>query len=80
VMETLTKIRGIGHWTAENWLLFAVGRNDLLPAADIGIQNALKKFLDLSAKPPKDEIYKMGEEWSPYRSYATLTLWRSIEG
>ncbi len=80
VIQSLVKIRGIGHWTAENWLLFGVGRNNLLPAADIGIQNALKKFLHLESKPHKDDIYKMGEAWSPYRSYASIVLWRSIEG
>ncbi|MCP8617919.1 DNA-3-methyladenine glycosylase family protein [Salirhabdus salicampi] len=79
VEQELTKIRGIGKWTAENWLLFALGRPNLLPAADIGIQNALKKLLQLDVKPKKDEIYKMGEQWAPYRSYASLTLWRSIE-
>jgi DNA-3-methyladenine glycosylase II len=79
IMETLVKIRGIGHWTAENWLLFGLGRNDLLPAADIGIQNALKKLWKKDAKPSKEEIYQAGEEWTPYRSYASITLWRSIE-
>ncbi|SET72779.1 DNA-3-methyladenine glycosylase II [Salinibacillus kushneri] len=79
VFRILTKIRGIGPWTVENWLLFGLGRENLLPAADIGIQNALKKFWGLNAKPHKDEIYKMGEDWAPYRSYASLTLWRSIE-
>ncbi|MRG87460.1 DNA-3-methyladenine glycosylase 2 family protein [Salinibacillus xinjiangensis] len=79
VIETLTKVRGIGFWTAENWLLSGLGRDNLLPAADIGIQNALKKFLNLDSKPKKDDIYTMGEEWSPYRSYAAITLWRSIE-
>ncbi len=79
VIHELTKIRGIGHWTAENWLLFGVGRPNLLPAADIGIQNALKRFLGRDTKPQKDEIYVMGEEWQPYRSYAAIVLWRSIE-
>ncbi|MBB6455426.1 DNA-3-methyladenine glycosylase II [Salirhabdus euzebyi] len=80
VIEKLTKIRGVGTWTAENWLLFGLGRENLLPAADIGIQNGLKKYLNMDAKPKKEEIYEMGEQWSPFRSYASLTIWRSTEG
>lgn len=79
VIQEITKIRGIGVWTAENWLLFGVGRDDFLPAADIGIQNALKIFMNRDKKPQKEEIYEMSKDWSPYRSYASLVLWRSIE-
>ncbi|MFD2639231.1 DNA-3-methyladenine glycosylase family protein [Piscibacillus salipiscarius] len=79
VMKRLGKVRGIGPWTVENWLLFALGRDDLFPAADIGIQNALKKWWQMDKKPSKDDVEKKAEEWTPYRSYAALTLWRSIE-
>ncbi|RPF50567.1 DNA-3-methyladenine glycosylase family protein [Aquisalibacillus elongatus] len=79
VLKTLGKVRGIGPWTVQNWLLFALGRDDLFPAADIGIQNALKKMWNLDEKPAKKDIEKKAEGWSPYRSYAALTLWRSIE-
>ncbi|TFB13902.1 DNA-3-methyladenine glycosylase 2 family protein [Filobacillus milosensis] len=79
VFKTLGKARGIGPWTVENWLLFACGRDDLFPAADIGIQNALKKWWQLDAKPTKVEVEKKAKEWEPYRSFAALTLWRSIE-
>ncbi|WP_345242832.1 DNA-3-methyladenine glycosylase [Pontibacillus salipaludis] len=80
VMKKLTKIRGIGPWTVENWLLFGAGRADFLPKADIGLQNALKLYFDLERKPKHDEIETMSTGWSPYKSYASLTLWRSIEG
>ncbi|GAA0450481.1 DNA-3-methyladenine glycosylase [Alkalibacillus silvisoli] len=80
VMKELGKVRGVGPWTVQNWLLFALGREDLFPAADIGIQNALKKVWTREEKPKKDEIEKAAQKWSPYRSYAALTLWRSIEG
>ncbi|ARI78360.1 DNA-3-methyladenine glycosylase family protein [Halobacillus mangrovi] len=80
VMKQLTKIRGIGPWTAENWLMFGLGRDDLLPKADIGIQNALKFYFQLDNKPDMDQMTNWSQEWSPYRSYASLTLWRSIEG
>ncbi len=80
VMKRLTKVRGLGPWTVENWLLFGVGRADLLPKADIGIQNALKFYFDRDSKPSIPEITEMSQGWEPYRSYASLTLWRSIEG
>ncbi|PWU66860.1 DNA-3-methyladenine glycosylase family protein [Gracilibacillus dipsosauri] len=79
VISTLTKLRGIGPWTAQNWLMFSLGRKDLFPVADIGVQNALKKYYDLEKKPTRDRMQGWSEKWKPYRSYATMTLWRSIE-
>ncbi len=79
IMNTLIKIRGIGRWTAENFLLFGVGRPNHFPKADIGIQNAIKKWYNLPQKPTMDEMEKYSKPWSPYLSYASLYLWRSIE-
>lgn len=79
IIETLTKIRGIGKWTAENFLLFGVGRPNLFPKADIGIQNAIKQLFGLPQKPTQEEMEKYSVSWSPYLSYASLYLWRSIE-
>ncbi len=80
IMKELVKIRGIGAWTAENWLMFGVGREDLLPKADIGIQNALKFYFNLDQKPSIEQMTEWSKGWGPFRSYASLTLWRSIEG
>lgn len=79
IFNELIKIRGIGAWTIQNFLLFALGRPNLFPATDIGIQNALGKLYKLDRKPTLEEIdeYKLG--WEPYLSYAALYLWRSIE-
>jgi DNA-3-methyladenine glycosylase II len=79
ITKQLTALRGIGPWTAENMLLFAYGREDIYPVGDIGIQNALKKLLNLEKKPSKDMMIQLGEKWAPYRSYATLYLWLSME-
>ncbi|MDC3418176.1 DNA-3-methyladenine glycosylase family protein [Aquibacillus salsiterrae] len=79
VLHKLTRIRGIGKWTAEGWLLFGNGRNNFLPKTDIGIQNALKRYFQLEKKPSLEEITDWSKDWHPYRSYATMTLWRSIE-
>ncbi len=80
IMKELGKVRGVGPWTVENWMLFALGRDDIFPVQDIGIQNALKKWWRKTEKPAKEEILEKADEWKPYRSYASLTLWRSIEG
>ena len=79
IMDTLIKIRGIGSWTAENFLLFGVGRPNLFPIADIGIQNAFKQLYNLPQKPTKEEMLIYSKNWSPYLSYASLYLWRSVE-
>lgn len=79
IMNRLTKVRGIGNWTAQNWLLFGLGRKDLFPMADIGVKNALKQYFNKDTKPEIEEMEKWSDSWAPYRSYATLTLWRSIE-
>jgi len=79
IRAELVAYRGIGPWTAENFLLFGLGRPNLFPVADIGLQNALKIQWNLELKPKPDEILPHLPEWSPYLSYAALYLWRSIE-
>lgn len=79
IFEELGKIRGIGPWTIENWLLFGLGRADLFPKADIGIQNALKQYFNMDRKPTIEEMIDWSAAWHPYRSYASMTLWRSTE-
>ncbi|WP_456272059.1 DNA-3-methyladenine glycosylase family protein [Bacillus sp. AK031] len=79
ILKELVKLRGIGPWTAENYLMFALGRQNLFPKTDIGIQNALKKLYGMDRKPTLAEIEKMSTAWEPYLSYASLYLWRSIE-
>jgi DNA-3-methyladenine glycosylase II len=78
-LKHLTKLRGIGPWTVQNFLLFGLGRPNLFPAADIGIQNALKKLFGLERKPTPEEMEQFKQGWEPYLSYASLYLWRSIE-
>ncbi|MDF2605978.1 MAG: DNA-3-methyladenine glycosylase [Bacillales bacterium] len=77
--ENLIRIKGIGRWTVENYLMFALGREDMFPVADIGIQNALKKLLRLDQKPSSELLELHKQKYSPYGSYAAFYLWRSIE-
>lgn len=78
IMAALLPIRGIGRWTVECVLLFGLGRPDLLPAADIGLRNAIKLFYSLSEQPDEKTVREMGEAWAPYRSYATFYLWDAL--
>ena len=79
IFQKLTLIRGVGKWTVENFLLFGMGRPNLFPMADIGIQNALKKLYKLETKPTFEEMEHYKQGWEPYLSYASLYLWRSLE-
>ncbi|REB09585.1 DNA-3-methyladenine glycosylase 2 family protein [Sporosarcina sp. BI001-red] len=79
VTTELVAYRGVGPWTAQGFLMFGLGRPNLFPTADIGLQNALKVLWKLDLKPTQEEIRARFPEWSPYLSYAALYLWRSIE-
>ncbi len=79
VTAKLTAYRGVGPWTAQSFLMSGLGRPNLFPIADIGLQNALKILWKLDKKPTKDEIIASFPHWTPYLSYAALYLWRSIE-
>lgn len=79
VTAELIAYRGVGPWTAQGFLMFGLGRANLFPVADVGLQNALKKLWKLDRKPTQDEMRARFQDWSPYLSYAALYLWRSIE-
>jgi len=75
--EWLT-IRGVGVWTVECVLIFGLGRPDLLPAADVGLRNAVKKVYRLYDKPTEEEMRKIGRAWKPWSSFVTAYLWESL--
>jgi DNA-3-methyladenine glycosylase II len=79
VMEALLSIRGIGPWTVQNFLLFGLGKPNVFPKADIGLQRAIQRLLGLSEKPSMKQMEELSKRWEPYLSYASLYLWRSIE-
>jgi DNA-3-methyladenine glycosylase II len=76
VIAQLTAVKGIGRWTAEIYLMFALGRPDVLPADDLGLRYAAQQFYALPAPPPPAELRRMGELWRPHRSVASWYLWR----
>lgn len=73
----LTAVKGVGRWTAEIYLLFALGRPDILPADDLGVRYAVQQLYSLPAAPPAKAVRAMGEPWRPYRSVASWYLWRA---
>lgn len=79
IIAMLTQVKGIGRWTAEMFLIFSLGRMDVLPVDDLGIRNAIKKAYRLRKLPEAKRMQKMAEPWRPYRSLATLYLWESLD-
>src|SRR5215471_19254359 len=75
VRTTLKQVKGIGDWTADVFLLFALQRTDIFPIGDLAMVNALKEVKKLPAKSSKEDMLKMAESWRPYRSIAATLLW-----
>jgi DNA-3-methyladenine glycosylase II len=81
VVEYLVPIKGVGRWTVEMLLIFTLGREDVFAVDDLGIQNAMVNLYGLDKtdkKKMKAEMIQIAEAWRPFRSYACLHLWRSL--
>jgi DNA-3-methyladenine glycosylase II len=79
VIEYLTQIKGVGRWTTEMLLMFALRREDVFALDDLGLQQAVIKLYDLKHRKKKimlNRISKISEQWSPYRTYASMYLWK----
>ena len=76
VIEMVTTVKGIGRWTADMLLLFCLGRPDVLPVGDLGVQNSMRISYNLEALPRPEEMTAIAAPWRPYRSAATWYLWR----
>ena len=77
IIAELVKVKGIGRWTAEMYLIFCLGRPDVLPVDDLGFRAGVKRLYGLDRLPTADESRQYGARWQPYRSLATWYLWRS---
>jgi DNA-3-methyladenine glycosylase II len=77
IIADLIRVRGIGRWTAEMFLMFNLRRPDVLPVDDLGFRSAVAKAYGLSGLPPAKELKLMGERWRPYRSVAVWYFWQS---
>lgn len=79
IIERLTTVRGIGRWTVEMLLLFELGRLDVWPVADYGVQKGFAKTFGRSKLPTQKQFLKIGEKWRPYRSVAAWYFWRALD-
>lgn len=79
IIERLVQVKGIGRWTVHMFLIFRLGRPDVLPELDLGVQNAIKRAYKLRKQPKPNDVRRIGAKWSPYASIASWYLWRSLE-
>ena len=79
VIDALTKVKGIGRWTADMFLMFRLHRPDILPVGDLGIIKAVQRAYGLRKAPSPERLTKIGESWRPYRSIACWYLWASLD-
>jgi len=79
IVEQLTQVKGIGRWTAEMFLIFSLGRMDVLPVGDLGLKKGVQLLNSSTKLPTPDEIEELAEKWRPYRTVATWYLWKSLQ-
>ena len=79
LIARLTSVKGIGTWTAQMFLMFRLGRPNVLPTLDLGIQNAIQRAYRLRKRPSARKMEQLGRAWSPYRTVACWYLWRSLD-
>lgn len=78
VIETLIKVKGIGKWTAEMFLMSTLGREDVFSYGDLGIRKAIQRLYKLEMNPTIAQAEQIASKWSPYRTYACKILWKSL--
>ena len=79
VVAAMTKVKGIGRWSAEMFLMFRLQRADVLPVGDLGIVKAIQRHYRLRKTPTPERMMKIAESWRPYRSVASWYLWASLD-
>lgn len=79
VIGELTKVKGIGRWTAEMFLMFTLGREDVFSHGDLGLKNAMKKIYAFRKEPSHKRVETITSRWSPYRTYGCLVLWGVVD-
>ena len=80
VVETLTRVKGVGVWTAHMFLIFALERPDVLPVGDLGVRTAMRRAYRMRALPKPARMERIARAWRPWCSVASWYLWRSLEG
>jgi DNA-3-methyladenine glycosylase II len=80
VVQHLTRVKGVGVWTAHMFLIFALRRLNVLPTGDLGVRAGMKKIYGLAELPKPEEMERIASAWRPYCSIASWYLWRSLDG
>jgi DNA-3-methyladenine glycosylase II len=80
IITALTSVKGIGRWTAQMFLMFRLGRPDVLPELDLGVQNGIRKAYRVRRKVTPKDVQRRGEKWRPWRSVASWYMWRVTDG
>ena len=79
IIAALTQVKGIGRWTAQMFMMFRLGRPDVLPDLDLGIQKGIQRAYRLRKLPPPERVKIIGAKWAPYRTVASWYLWRYVD-
>jgi DNA-3-methyladenine glycosylase II len=79
VIAHLTQVKGIGRWTAEMFLIFSLGRQDVFPVDDLGLRKGVQMLFSLPEIPKPKEVERLGKRWKPYRTIATWYLWKNLQ-
>jgi DNA-3-methyladenine glycosylase II len=79
IIAALTQVKGIGTWSAQMFLMFRLGRPDILPATDLGVQKGVQRAYKLRKLPTPAQVLRRGEKWAPYRTVASWYMWRVLE-
>ncbi|WP_048076391.1 DNA-3-methyladenine glycosylase [Halorubrum sp. AJ67] len=79
VVDRLTEIRGVGEWTARMYLIFALGREDVLPLGDLAVRTGIERVYNDGEELSRAEMREIAEAWRPYRSYGTRYIWAEYE-
>ncbi len=79
IIRHLTDVKGIGRWTAEMFLIFSMGRWDVLPVGDLGLKKGIQLMFSLNELPTEQQIRKFADSWRPYRTVATWYIWKSLK-
>jgi DNA-3-methyladenine glycosylase II len=79
IIDSLTQVKGIGRWTAQMFLIFALGRPDVFPIDDFGVRTAITALYGLDPAAPKKTFHDIGQRWSPYASIGSWYCWRYLD-
>ena len=79
IVERLTQLKGVGRWTVEMFLIFNLGRPDVLPVHDLGVRRGFQIAYGKRKMPEPEQLERFGEKWKPYRTVAAMYLWRAVD-